>query len=64
LERQERVAEWVPVRERECESVCQSEREREREKADQILGARQAIHIHKSQAYRPLSNKQRVREDS
>ena len=41
--------------------ACRREREREREEAHQKLGARQAIHIHKSQAYRPLSNKQRVR---
>ncbi len=30
----------------------------------QKLGARQAIHIHKSQAYRPLSNKRRRGEDT
>ena len=46
---------------RESEREKENERMRERERADQKLGARQAIHIHKSQAYRPLSNKQRVR---
>ena len=49
---------------RESEREKENERMRERERADQKLGARQAIHIHKSQAYRPLSNKQRVREDT